>query len=48
MTGIYLIINKTNQKCYVGQSVAIEERIRAHRWHGSPSSLVDMAIKTEG
>lgn len=48
MTGIYLIINNTNQKCYVGQSVAIEERMKAHRWHGSPSSLVDMAIKNEG
>lgn len=31
MQGIYLILNKMNQHCYIGQSVDIEDRWRKHR-----------------
>lgn len=31
MIGIYKITNKTNKKCYIGQSVDIEHRFRKHQ-----------------
>jgi group I intron endonuclease len=32
MVGIYKIVNKTNNKIYVGQSIDIEERWKQHQW----------------
>ena len=32
MVGIYKIINKVNNKIYVGQSINIEERWKQHQW----------------
>ena len=29
--GIYKITNKINNKCYIGQSVNLESRIRSHK-----------------
>lgn len=45
--GIYLITNTTNGMCYVGQSVDIIERWKAHS-SSKKLSLIGIAINTEG
>jgi len=32
IVGIYIIYNLKNNKCYIGQSLRVKERIRAHRY----------------
>jgi group I intron endonuclease len=33
MTGIYLIVNKVNNKVYVGKAINLKDRWRVHKWN---------------
>lgn len=48
VTGIYLIVNKINNKIYIEQSVNVYERWGDHKRNPSPTSWVDSAIKKYG
>lgn len=47
MIGIYKITNKITNKCYIGQSIHIEERFKEHLWR-SHNSSIHQAIMDEG
>lgn len=47
MVGIYKIIDKENQKVYIGQSIDIERRIKQHK-QGHGITLIDRVIKEKG
>ncbi len=47
MTGVYVLENKINNKRYVGQSINIEIRMRAHQ-SNSKAAVIDRAIKKYG
>jgi len=46
--GIYIIENNLNGKCYVGQSIDIKKRLRAHCRANDESMYIDRAIKKHG
>ena len=46
-SGIYKITNKRNGKVYIGQSINIEERLKAHQ-RTKDTTLIHMAIQNEG
>ncbi|AJP61403.1 group I intron endonuclease family protein [Enterococcus phage PEf771] len=54
MIGIYLIKNNINGKCYIGQSVNIEKRVKEHFWKSfyktdrSYECVVHQAIRKYG
>ena len=47
MIGIYKITNKLNNKCYIGQSINIEKRLKTHKLSKN-DSLIDNDIKKYG
>ena len=50
--GIYKITNKINNKCYIGQSVNLESRIRSHKsmlkHHNEDNDLLNKATQKYG
>ena len=50
--GIYKITNKINNKCYIGQSVNLENRIRSHKsmlkHHNEDNDLLNKATQKYG
>ena len=50
--GIYKITNKINNKCYIGQSVNLESRIKSHKsmlkHHNEDNNLLNKATKKYG
>ncbi len=54
MVGIYIIINKINNKIYIGQSINIEKRIKEHFWKAqnekdiSYNTAIHQAIRKHG
>lgn len=54
MIGIYKITNKVNGKCYIGQSINIDKRIKEHFWKAtcekdvSFNSILHQAIRKYG
>lgn len=50
--GIYKITNKINNKCYIGQSVNLESRIKSHKsmlkHHNEDNDLLNKATKKYG
>jgi group I intron endonuclease len=51
MTGIYILENKINDKCYVGQSIDVNKRLIRHKCHGNCKNnkmLINRAISKYG
>lgn len=48
MIGIYKITNKINNKCYIGQSIHIEQRWQEHLYKSSQCSLLKYALYKYG
>lgn len=48
MIGIYKITNKINNKCYIGQSIHIEQRWEEHLYKNSKCSLLKYALYKYG